>query len=161
MIRLDHEVLQNVLKPSRYTGGEWNAVKKDWDTVDCTFALSLPDVYEVGMSNLGLAILYDALNRQENVAAEGETLRERLIKSKERVQKHGEVFTPNWMVKLMLSNPPIKAKLADVHATFFEPSAGVGAFLMEILRQKVRRPLAEELAAFSGNASGSGEAEES
>ncbi|MDD6133866.1 MAG: TIGR03960 family B12-binding radical SAM protein [Selenomonadaceae bacterium] len=70
MIRLDHEVLQNVLKPSRYTGGEWNAVKKDWDTVDCTFALSLPDVYEVGMSNLGLAILYDALNRQENVAAE-------------------------------------------------------------------------------------------
>lgn len=70
MIRLDHEVLQNVLKPSRYTGGEWNAVKKDWDKVDCTFALSLPDVYEVGMSNLGLAILYDALNRQENVAAE-------------------------------------------------------------------------------------------
>ena len=70
MIRLDHEVLQNVLKPSRYTGGEWNAVKKDWDNVDCTFALSLPDVYEVGMSNLGLAILYDALNRQENVAAE-------------------------------------------------------------------------------------------
>ena len=76
-------------------------------------------------------------NKQENVAAEGETLRERLIKSKERVQKHGEVFTPNWMVKLMLSNPPIKEKLADVHATFFEPSAGVGAFLMEILRQKL------------------------
>ena len=71
--------------------------------------------------------------RQEN----GETLRERLIKSKERVQKHGEVFTPNWMVKLMLKNPPIQEKLADVHATFFEPSAGVGAFLMEILRQKL------------------------
>lgn len=70
MVRLDHEVLQNVLKPSRYTGGEWNAVKKDWDKVDCTFALALPDVYEVGMSNLGLAILYEVLNRQPNIAAE-------------------------------------------------------------------------------------------
>ena len=66
-----------------------------------------------------------------------EAFREQLIKSKERVQKHGEVFTPNWMVKLMLSNPPIQEKLSDVHATFFEPSAGVGAFLMEILRQKL------------------------
>lgn len=70
MVRLEHEVLQSVLKPSRYTGGEWNAVKKDWSQVDCTFALALPDVYEVGMSNLGLAILYEALNRQENIAAE-------------------------------------------------------------------------------------------
>lgn len=70
MVRLDHDVLQSVLKPSRYTGGEWNAVKKNWDTVDCTFALALPDVYEVGMSNLGLAILYEILNRQDNIAAE-------------------------------------------------------------------------------------------
>ena len=70
MVRLEHEVLQSVLKPSRYTGGEWNAVRKDWSQVDCTFALALPDVYEVGMSNLGLAILYEALNRQENIAAE-------------------------------------------------------------------------------------------
>lgn len=70
MVRLEHEVLQSVLKPSRYTGGEWNAVRKDWSEVDCTFALALPDVYEVGMSNLGLAILYDILNRQERIAAE-------------------------------------------------------------------------------------------
>lgn len=70
MVRLDHDVLQSVLKPSRYTGGEWNAVKKNWDSVACTFALALPDVYEVGMSNLGLAILYEILNRQENIAAE-------------------------------------------------------------------------------------------
>lgn len=79
----------------------------------------------------------EALENERETAAEDAALRERLIKSKERVQKHGEVFTPNWMVKLMLSNPPIKEKLADVHATFFEPSAGVGAFLMEILRQKL------------------------
>ena len=70
MVRLEHEVLQSVLKPSRYTGGEWNAVRKDWADVDCTFALALPDVYEVGMSNLGLAILYEILNRQDNIAAE-------------------------------------------------------------------------------------------
>lgn len=70
MVQLNHEVLQSVLKPSRYTGGEWNAVVKDWDQVDCTFALALPDVYEVGMSNLGLAILYEILNRESDIAAE-------------------------------------------------------------------------------------------
>lgn len=60
-----------------------------------------------------------------------------LIKSKERVQKHGEVFTPEWMVKQMLSYPEIQEKLADLHATFLEPSAGEGAFLTEILREKL------------------------
>ena len=70
MIRLEHEVLQSVLKPARYTGGEWNAVIKDHASVDCTWALALPDVYEVGMSNLGLAILYEVLNRRQDIAAE-------------------------------------------------------------------------------------------
>ncbi len=70
MVRLEHEVLQSVLKPARYTGGEWNAVIKDHAAVDCTWALALPDVYEVGMSNLGLAILYEVLNRREDIAAE-------------------------------------------------------------------------------------------
>jgi len=70
MVQLDHSILQAVLKPARYTGGEWNAVRKDWDTVQCKFALALPDVYEVGMSNLGLAILYEILNRRADIAAE-------------------------------------------------------------------------------------------
>ncbi len=70
MVRLEHEVLQSVLKPSRYTGGEWNAVRKDHADVACTWALALPDVYEVGMSNLGLAILYEILNRRPDIAAE-------------------------------------------------------------------------------------------
>ena len=61
----------------------------------------------------------------------------KLIKSKERVQKHGEVFTPDWMVKKMLAEPGIQMKLHDIHATFLEPSAGEGAFLTEILRQKL------------------------
>ena len=43
-----------------------------------------------------------------------------LIKSKERVQKHGEVFTPDWMVRKMLSYPEIQEKLQDMHASFLE-----------------------------------------
>ena len=60
-----------------------------------------------------------------------------LIKSKERVQHHGEVFTPKWMVQKMLAEPAIQEKLHDLHATFLEPSAGEGAFLTEILHQKL------------------------
>lgn len=61
----------------------------------------------------------------------------KLMKSKKRVQKHGEVFTPKWMVQKMLATPEIQEKLHDLHATFFEPSAGEGAFLTEILHQKL------------------------
>ena len=57
-------------KPARYTGHELNAVHKDWDSVACHFALALPDVYEVGMSNLGLKILYEVLNGREDTACE-------------------------------------------------------------------------------------------
>lgn len=60
-----------------------------------------------------------------------------LIKSKERVQHHGEVFTPKWMVDRMLAEPSIQKKIHTLHATFFEPSAGEGAFLKEILHQKL------------------------
>ena len=70
MVTLEPEILQSVLKPSRYTGGEWNAVVKDASKMACTWALALPDVYEVGMSNLGLAILYEVLNAREDIAAE-------------------------------------------------------------------------------------------
>ena len=61
----------------------------------------------------------------------------RLIKNKGRVQQHGEVFTPNWMVKKMLSESEIQLKLQDIQATFLEPSVGEGAFLKEILHQKL------------------------
>ena len=47
-----------------------------------------------------------------------------LIKSKHRVQKHGEVFTPQWVVDKMTAIPGIKEKTEDVFATFLEPSAG-------------------------------------
>jgi radical SAM family uncharacterized protein len=63
-------VLPTVAKPGRYTGHEWNSVRKDWTRTRVKVALAYPDVYEVGMSNLGLAILYDLLNAQPDVLAE-------------------------------------------------------------------------------------------
>ncbi|MGA9350213.1 MAG: TIGR03960 family B12-binding radical SAM protein [Anaerolineae bacterium] len=63
-------ILPKVAKPARYTGHEWNSVIKDWDEVDVKVALAYPDIYEVGMSNLGLMVLYDILNREEGVLAE-------------------------------------------------------------------------------------------
>ena len=54
--------LPKVLKPSRYIGSEWNAIRKDWDTTDVHMAFAFPDVYEVGMSHLGTRILYHLVN---------------------------------------------------------------------------------------------------
>lgn len=61
-----------------------------------------------------------------------------LMKSKHRVQKHGEVFTPQWVVDKMIAIPGIKEKTEDVFATFLEPSAGEGAFLLAIEDVKLR-----------------------
>ena len=63
-------LLRKVARPARYTGQEWNAVHKDWDATAVRFLLAYPDLYEIGMSNLGLAILYDILNAQPDVLAE-------------------------------------------------------------------------------------------
>jgi radical SAM family uncharacterized protein len=68
--RLLDRILPSVQKPGRYTGGEYNSVVKDWHTIDVKVALAFPDVYDLGMSNLGLAILYDILNREKDVLAE-------------------------------------------------------------------------------------------
>ncbi|MBO4779192.1 MAG: TIGR03960 family B12-binding radical SAM protein, partial [Selenomonadaceae bacterium] len=57
-------------KPARYTGGEFNSVTKNFDATACRIVLALPDVYEVGMSNLGLAILYSILNRRADTLCE-------------------------------------------------------------------------------------------
>jgi radical SAM superfamily enzyme YgiQ (UPF0313 family) len=62
--------LLHVTHPAGYLGGERGSVSKDWATVDVTFALGFPDVYEVGMSHLGSAILYRVLNDTAWIAAE-------------------------------------------------------------------------------------------
>ena len=63
-------VLKSVSKPGRYIGGEFNSVVKNRDEVGCRFAFCFPDTYEIGMSNLGVRILYDVLNKDDNVWCE-------------------------------------------------------------------------------------------
>ena len=62
--------LKNVVKPARYTGGELNQIVKDKDAVKARFAFCFPDTYEIGMSNLGIRILYECLNRVPDVWCE-------------------------------------------------------------------------------------------
>jgi radical SAM family uncharacterized protein len=64
------QLLGRVTRPARYTGGEWNSVTKDWHAAAVRVALCYPDAYDIGMSNMGLGILYDILNRIEDVACE-------------------------------------------------------------------------------------------
>ena len=63
-------VLKSVQKPGRYIGGEYNSIIKDKNAVGCRFAFCFPDTYEIGMSNLGVRILYDVLNKDEDVWCE-------------------------------------------------------------------------------------------
>ena len=70
---MDHtleKILARVQKPGRYVGGEYNAVVKDKEAVDCRFALCFPDTYEIGMSNLGMRILYGVMNEMDGVWCE-------------------------------------------------------------------------------------------
>ena len=67
---LSDEILMTIEKPARYIGGEINHVRKDPDKVDIRFAMCFPDVYEIGMSHLGIQILYDMLNRREDTWCE-------------------------------------------------------------------------------------------
>jgi len=65
-----NRILPSVQKPARYTGGEWNSVVKNWDEIPTRVALAFPDIYDLGMSNLGLFVLYDLLNQQPDMLAE-------------------------------------------------------------------------------------------
>src|SRR5690554_5007691 len=72
MIDIDKfdKLLKRVEKPARYIGMEKNAIKKDLDQVRVKFAFAFPDIYEVGMSHLGLHILYNLINDKEDFACE-------------------------------------------------------------------------------------------
>ncbi len=67
-----------------------------------------------------------------------ESANEKIIKSKKRVQNHGEVFTPQRIVKQMLDLPSIHEACQNVTATFLEPAAGEGVFLVEVLNRKMK-----------------------
>lgn len=66
------KILPTVEKPGRYTGGELNSVVKDWSDarIEVRVCVAFPDIYDLGMSNLGVAILYDIINRQPSMLAE-------------------------------------------------------------------------------------------
>ncbi|MDD5398737.1 MAG: TIGR03960 family B12-binding radical SAM protein [Dehalococcoidia bacterium] len=69
-MRIDDKILQGIVKPARYTGGEWNSIPKNWETADLRVALAFPDIYEVGMSNMAIPILYEIINGIPGALAE-------------------------------------------------------------------------------------------
>ncbi len=70
MTQLKQRILPTVQKPARYTGGEWGQIKKDLKDVRVRVAFCFPDTYEIGMSNVGMRILYGVMNRMEGVWCE-------------------------------------------------------------------------------------------
>ncbi|MBQ4521501.1 MAG: TIGR03960 family B12-binding radical SAM protein [Lachnospiraceae bacterium] len=69
-LALSDEILMSIEKPARYIGNEVNMVKKDLNDIDIRFVMCFPDVYEIGMSHLGIQILYDMFNRREDTYCE-------------------------------------------------------------------------------------------
>jgi radical SAM family uncharacterized protein len=69
-LALSDDILMQVEKPARYIGNEVNIVKKDPEKVDIRVAMCFPDVYEIGMSHLGIQILYEKFNRRDGVYCE-------------------------------------------------------------------------------------------
>ena len=69
-LALPDEVLLSIDHPARYIGGEVNMCVKDPKEVDVRFAMCFPDVYEIGMSHLGMQILYDYFNRRDDIYCE-------------------------------------------------------------------------------------------
>ena len=69
-MKIPEKILRSVEKPARYTGGEWGQILKDKNAVEIRFAFCFPDTYEIGMSNLGVRILYDVLNSRDDTWCE-------------------------------------------------------------------------------------------
>ena len=69
-LALSDEILLSVSQPARYIGNEINMVVKDPSKVDIRFAMCFPDVYDIGMSHLGIQILYDMFNSREDTYCE-------------------------------------------------------------------------------------------
>ena len=80
-------VLKSVERPGRYIGGEYNSIIKNKDEVKCRFAFCFPDTYEIGMSNLGVRILYDVLNKDKDIWCE--RVYAPWMDMKDRMEKYG------------------------------------------------------------------------
>ena len=70
MLNLSRNKLLSVTKPARYVGGEYNQVIKNKENIKCRFAFCFPDIYDIGMANLGMKILYNILNKREDTWCE-------------------------------------------------------------------------------------------
>jgi len=70
MLKLNSYDLKKVIKPARYVGNEYNQILKDKQKIDIRFAMCFPDIYDIGMSNLGIKILYDILNKRNDTWCE-------------------------------------------------------------------------------------------
>ena len=70
MTELKHRILPTVQKPARYTGGEWGEIKKNLEDIRVRVAFCFPDTYEIGMSNVGMRILYGVMNKMEGIWCE-------------------------------------------------------------------------------------------
>ena len=129
---LSDDALINVRRPGRYIGHEWNVVKKNLSKIKFSFCLCFPEVYEIGMSHLGIRILYDILNSKKDVLCERAfcpwpDFKEALIKNSSKLSSLGsdiplrefdilgfslnsELNYTNILTMLSLSNIPFMSK---------------------------------------------------
>ena len=70
MQKITRKDLLSITKPARYVGGEYNQIVKNLENIKCRFAFCFPDIYDIGMSNLGMKILYNVLNKREDTWCE-------------------------------------------------------------------------------------------
>lgn len=132
MTDLKQRLLLSVQKPARYTGGEWGEIKKDPKDVRVRIAFCFPDTYEIGMSNLGMRILYGVMNQMDGVWCERvfapwgdmeEAMREHnlplwALESQQSIREHDmiaftigyEMSYSNILNMLMLAGIPLHAK---------------------------------------------------
>ena len=78
-LALDDEILLSIEKPARYIGNEVNSIMKNKNEVDIRFAMCFPDVYEIGMSHLGIQILYDCLTEETMFGVNASILRGQIL----------------------------------------------------------------------------------
>ena len=109
------KILPTVQVPGRYTGGEFNQTVKNWHDIDLSIALLFPDIYDLGMSNLGLMILYDLINQNPNFAAERVFLP---WSDMEKAMRLNEIPLYSLETKNPLSNFDISYQLFKVVTTF-------------------------------------------
>ena len=97
---MNSTILKSVLNPGRYSGGEYGQIVKDKDKVNCRFAFCFPDTYEIGMSNLGMRVLYGALNAEKDIWCE--RVFAPWMDMQEKMQEHG------LLLSALESGDPIK-----------------------------------------------------